>query len=163
MGSKVVNSCALPTFGTGINEPETTDVTQVGGSCPVAGSKPGVELEISDETTGPSCSAAASNLAPFPLSDPLIKSAIGPLLDVHDPKLLAYARQVAAQQDEPADEKAVRAALGEDGVRRFKDMKNDLAEAHRAFEATGQISQTKHPFAWIEIQTGKMMTQSERY
>ena len=42
-------------------------------------------------------------------------------------------------------------------------MKNDLAQAHRVFEATGQIPQTKHPFAWIEIQTGKMMTQAERY
>ena len=119
MGSKVVNSCALPTFDTGINEQETTDVTQAGGSCPVADSKPRVELEMRDQPSGPSCSAV-SNLAPFPLTDPLVKGAIGPLLDVHDPKLLAFARQVAAQQDEPADEKAVRAGLGEDGVGSLK-------------------------------------------
>jgi hypothetical protein len=39
---------------------------------------------------------------------------------------------------------------------------NELVEAHKAYKSTGQIPQTKKPYAWIEIKEGRMMTRAER-
>lgn len=66
----------------------------------------------------------------------------------------------------PHDEQVVLNFAGPAALKLYqqdKAEKREVQEAHRVFVATGQITQTKTPFAWIEILLGKPMTRSERY
>jgi hypothetical protein len=42
------------------------------------------------------------------------------------------------------------------------DREREIVEANRIYQATGQIPQTTHNFAWVEIKEGRQMTQAER-
>src|SRR5215470_3303611 len=98
MGSRPINSCPItPTYDRSIFEQQPADAAQVGPSCPVGESEPETGATAS---SGPAVaqSSALAPMQPFPMSDPLIKSALGPMLDFSDPKMLAYAREAMAQE-----------------------------------------------------------------
>src|SRR5205823_13240767 len=66
----------------------------------------------------------------------------------------------------PPDEQMLLTAGGPEALKLYQAGKARTAEvrqAHRTFQATGQIPQTKTPFAWIEILEGRTMSRSERY
>jgi len=79
--------------------------------------------------------------------DPLVKSAVTARL--HMP-------------DMPKDECAVKAALGENGLRSYREVKAEFVSARQEFLKTGKLVPLKH-FALIEIKTGTPMTRAERY
>ncbi|HEX6703720.1 MAG TPA: hypothetical protein VF169_03085 [Albitalea sp.] len=66
----------------------------------------------------------------------------------------------------PIEEQNILAIGGPDALKQYQEGKARMVEvmqAHRVFLATGQIPQTRTPFAWIEILEGKTMSRSERY
>jgi hypothetical protein len=69
------------------------------------------------------------------------------------------------QQGLPVDEQNVLHTGGSDALESYqqgKALSPELQEAHRVYKATGQIPQTKHAFAGIEIMEGRLMSRAER-
>lgn len=106
-----------------------------------------------------SCSVAApvappSDPKPAPPGDPLTAAVI-----------TANLSQKAGGSLSP-DEQFYKSQFGDEVLKYYRDQKQSSVEvrtAHDIYEKTGQIPQTKHPFAWIEIKEGRVMTRGERY
>src|SRR5262249_15289040 len=65
----------------------------------------------------------------------------------------------------PIDEQNVLNAGGDSALKSYQEGKAlspELQEAHRIYKTTGQVPQTKHPFAWIEMMEGRVMNRAER-
>ncbi len=60
-------------------------------------------------------------------------------------------------------EQQLKAILGEQGFRDLQDALTELNDAHRSFQTTGKVPETKHHLAPIEIMTGRVMTREQRY
>src|SRR5262249_12009494 len=79
-------------------------------------------------------------------------------------------QQAAKPAPLPTDEQTILNKFGPDGLKRYQQAKarrldrlREVEEAHRVYKKTGQIPQTKQPFAWIEIKEGRLMNRAERY
>ena len=163
MGSRVDNSCPMPpSYDPSVFENQPADTTAVGPSCPVSESESGARSAAKGEPNAPK-STATPSLPPHPATDPLVRSALGPMLDIKDPKALASARERLERESEPADVQAVREILGDEAAGVYKAMKRDLSEPHHALQATGKIPHTKFPFSEVEIRENRIMSRSERY
>jgi hypothetical protein len=99
---------------------------------------------------GQSCSDQSPGKVPAQTSsgDPLAKSVVQASFK-NKPEL-------------PPDEANVKAALGDDGLRTYREVKSEFINARRIYQQTGKVPPLKH-HAPIEIIAGKWMTRSERY
>lgn len=163
MGSRVDNSCPItPAYDPSIFEQQPANTTPVAPSCPISESQPGAGSD-SNGQAGATKAAQSPTLPAHPATDPLVKSALGPILDIKDPKALAFAKEMLERQSEPPDVQFIRAEFGDEAAEAYKAMTKDLSDAHQAFQATGKILPTKFPFSEVEIREGHMMSRSERY
>jgi len=62
----------------------------------------------------------------------------------------------------PPDEARIKQQMGEFGLRNYREMKTEFAQARDVYQKTGKMPPLKH-FAPIEIMSGKWMSRSARY
>jgi hypothetical protein len=63
----------------------------------------------------------------------------------------------------PDDEKPVQMIQGDQALHEYQQMKREVDHAHRVWQPTGQIPQTRTPSAWIKIMERKLMSAGARY